>query len=137
MLAAGETGRWCCRLIKNIRSWVERKHGEVNYFLTQFLTGHGSFDAYLVRIRKVTLDRCVYCGMPDTAEHAIFICERFVRARGDMERAAGQEVGSANIVDIALESRRLWWATMHYVKKVVQERERYMSEGGRAKSLIC
>ncbi|CAB0030729.1 unnamed protein product [Trichogramma brassicae] len=35
--------RWTHRLIPNIRLWIERKHGEVDYHLTQLLTGHGYF----------------------------------------------------------------------------------------------
>ncbi|CAB0033711.1 unnamed protein product, partial [Trichogramma brassicae] len=33
--------RWTHRLIPNIRVWIERRHGELNYHLTQLLTGHG------------------------------------------------------------------------------------------------
>ncbi|KAL7297136.1 hypothetical protein TKK_0009555 [Trichogramma kaykai] len=36
-------GRWTHRLIPNVRSWIERRHGEVDYHLTQLLTGHGYF----------------------------------------------------------------------------------------------
>ncbi|CAB0044121.1 unnamed protein product [Trichogramma brassicae] len=35
--------RWMHRLIPNIRVWIERRHGELNYHLTQLLTGHGFF----------------------------------------------------------------------------------------------
>ncbi|CAB0034434.1 unnamed protein product [Trichogramma brassicae] len=35
--------RWTHRLIPNIRVWIERRHGEMNYHLTQLLTGHGFF----------------------------------------------------------------------------------------------
>lgn len=32
---------------------VERDHGEVNYYIGQFLSGHGYFNAYLARMGKV------------------------------------------------------------------------------------
>ncbi|CAB0032532.1 unnamed protein product [Trichogramma brassicae] len=35
--------RWTHRLIPSIRVWIERRHGELNYHLTQLLTGHGFF----------------------------------------------------------------------------------------------
>ena len=54
-------GRWVRRLIVHIRPWTERKHGEVNYYITQFLTGHGFFLAYLYKIGKVSSLACVYC----------------------------------------------------------------------------
>lgn len=33
--------RWTHRLIPEIECWVNRKHGESNYCLTQMLRGHG------------------------------------------------------------------------------------------------
>ena len=33
--------------------WVDRLHGEVDYYLTQFLTGHGYFCPYLRRMGKM------------------------------------------------------------------------------------
>ena len=56
-----ERGRWTRRLIGQIRPWMERQHGEVNYYITQFLTGHGFFLAYLYKIGKVSSPACVYC----------------------------------------------------------------------------
>ncbi|CAB0039989.1 unnamed protein product [Trichogramma brassicae] len=35
--------RWMHRLIPNIRTWIERRHGELNYHLTQLFTGQGFF----------------------------------------------------------------------------------------------
>ena len=56
-----EKRRWKRRLIGQIRPWTERKHGEVNYCITQFLTGHGFFLAYLYNIGKVSSPAYVYC----------------------------------------------------------------------------
>lgn len=49
---ASTNGRWTHRLIPTVRTWVERRHGRVDYNLTQCLTGHGSFGQFLVRIGK-------------------------------------------------------------------------------------
>ena len=56
-----EKGRWTRRLIGQIRPWTERKHGEVNYCITQFLTGHGVFLDHVYKIGKVSSPACVYC----------------------------------------------------------------------------
>lgn len=39
-----EQGRWTARLISNLEEWLKCNHGELNYYLTQFLTGHGQFE---------------------------------------------------------------------------------------------
>ncbi|GJQ82577.1 hypothetical protein Trydic_g13028 [Trypoxylus dichotomus] len=59
---SSDTGRaaWTKTLIRDIRPWVHRKHGQVSYFLTQFLTGHGSYQAFN------------YCNRIDTAEYTFF-----------------------------------------------------------------
>ncbi|XP_054283430.1 uncharacterized protein LOC129000490 [Macrosteles quadrilineatus] len=38
-------GRWTARLIRQVQPWVERRHGEVDYYLAQFLSGHGYFQS--------------------------------------------------------------------------------------------
>lgn len=49
---------WTKRLIKNLDKWVNRKHGEMDYHLTQAFTGHGCFQQYLCRIKKAKRRRC-------------------------------------------------------------------------------
>jgi len=56
------TGRWTFKLIPYIQKWVERTHGDVNFQLTQVLTGHGSFGSYLQRIKRRVGDECQLCG---------------------------------------------------------------------------
>ncbi|CAB0037063.1 unnamed protein product [Trichogramma brassicae] len=56
--ARSTKSRWTHRLIPNIIPWIERRHGEANYHLTQLLTGHGCFRSYLCRTNNDTSDRC-------------------------------------------------------------------------------
>ena len=44
---ASDKDRWIHRLILPVDGWVNGKHGEVNYYLTQILPNHGCFRAYL------------------------------------------------------------------------------------------
>ncbi|CAB0042925.1 unnamed protein product [Trichogramma brassicae] len=47
-----QKGRSTHRLIPNITEWVERGHGEVDYHLTQLLTGHGYFKSHSSAMTK-------------------------------------------------------------------------------------
>ncbi|XP_035737496.1 uncharacterized protein LOC118448398 [Vespa mandarinia] len=38
------------RLISQLDNWINREAGEVHFYLTQFLTGHGLFRSYLARM---------------------------------------------------------------------------------------
>ena len=48
---ASEKGRSTHRPIPQVDNWVNRKHGEVNYYLTQMLLNRGCFRAYLHRFK--------------------------------------------------------------------------------------
>lgn len=49
---------------------MDRNHGEVNYSLTQFLSGHGYFNEYLARMGKVEDAACQYHDtIKDDAHH--------------------------------------------------------------------
>ncbi|CAB0036374.1 unnamed protein product [Trichogramma brassicae] len=53
--------RWTHRLIPNIRVWIERRHGELNYHLTQLLTGHGFFKHHSRRYDHNHSAQCPVC----------------------------------------------------------------------------
>ncbi|KAJ8930023.1 hypothetical protein NQ314_017232 [Rhamnusium bicolor] len=38
-----EKGQWTKRLIPNLRPWVTCRHRRIDFYISQFLTGHGSF----------------------------------------------------------------------------------------------
>ncbi|XP_046663108.1 uncharacterized protein LOC124356008 [Homalodisca vitripennis] len=70
----GETGRWTERLIPNINVWISRKHGDTDFFLTQLLTEHGQFNAYLFKMGLCTTQTCKYCpDKIDDAEHTYIL----------------------------------------------------------------
>ncbi|CAB0033702.1 unnamed protein product [Trichogramma brassicae] len=60
--------RWTHRLIPNIRTWIERRHGELNYHLTQLLTGQGFFKHHSQRYDHNQSAQCPVC--PTSIENA-------------------------------------------------------------------
>lgn len=58
---AAAKGRWTHRLIPKIDVWLSRNHGEVNYYLTQMLSGHGCFREYLHRFKHDDSPECPSC----------------------------------------------------------------------------
>lgn len=77
-------GRWTHSLIPDIQTWINRKHGEVNFHLTQFLSGHGCFRKYLHKIGYAESPFCPACNeVEETPEHVVFECPRFHMERGD------------------------------------------------------
>uniref|UniRef100_A0ABD2W8C3 Reverse transcriptase domain-containing protein n=1 Tax=Trichogramma kaykai TaxID=54128 RepID=A0ABD2W8C3_9HYME len=69
--------RWTHRLIPNIRVWIERRHGELNYHLTQLLTGHGFFKHHSRRYDYNQSEQCPVCPSSiENAEHVFYITAR-------------------------------------------------------------
>lgn len=72
-----KNGRWTRRLIQDIGKWIGRRQGCSSFHLTQMLTGHGCFEAYLFRFKRRKSPACLDCGAEeDDAEHTIFRCDR-------------------------------------------------------------
>lgn len=41
-----ETGTWTRKFIRNVKTWCENEQKNTKYYLTQVLTGHGTFGSY-------------------------------------------------------------------------------------------
>ncbi|CAH2006852.1 unnamed protein product [Acanthoscelides obtectus] len=81
-----ETAMWSKTLIPDVRQWVSCKHRRLDFYLTQFLSGHGYFGHYTKRMGITEGSICGYCGEKDSPEHTIFVChmeEQYRRIRCD------------------------------------------------------
>jgi len=118
------TGGWTKRLIPDLRPWVSRSSGAVNYHITQFLTGHGCFGEYLWRFKRRDVSVCHDCMAPvDDAEHALFLCDRWWRLRRELEVATDAEFSPETAVKTMLESQEKWDAVCGFVVNVLKTRE--------------
>lgn len=114
------TGRWTAKLIPNVKMWINRKHGETNYYLTQMLSGHGYFQKYLHKMGKTGSPTCIYEDKCiDDAEHTFFDCERWKEERLILQQNTGT-VTLANIVDIMLSNEENWKHVSVYVECVLR-----------------
>lgn len=99
---------WTKRLIPDLAPSLGRKHGEVHYHLSQFLTGHGSFGSYLKQFRLIMDDKCPYCEEIDTPYHTIYKCIRWSKERIELEVAMEMEINPENTVTEMVGSRNGW-----------------------------
>lgn len=117
-------GRWTHRLIPRLEPWCSRQHGEVNYHLTQALTGHGCFGAYLHRIGRKDTDACTQCGAPqDDAEHTIMACPVWSESRHQLEAELRTSITPDNITAIMLSSNSGWDAVEKFLTHVIRSKE--------------
>lgn len=45
----------------DIRKWLNCKHRLINYHITQYLSGHGCFKTYAIKMGKTETEQCTYC----------------------------------------------------------------------------
>lgn len=122
--SAAETGRWTHRLIGEVRPWVTRKWGQVDFHLTQMLSGHGCFRQYLVKIGKADDPSCVDCqAAVDDADHAFFRCDRWSWHRMKLEGEIGCGIEPETVVSAMLASRVAWEAVRAFANQVMLARE--------------
>ncbi|CAK9821247.1 Putative 115 kDa protein in type-1 retrotransposable element R1DM [Anthophora retusa] len=121
-----DTGKavWTRSLIGDIRIWENRKHGQIDYFLTQFLSGHGAFNKYLHKFRKRESPMCSVCNVSEDAEHVILKCPRWRRERGELELREGEEnVTPRKIINLMTRNKDKWKKYAEVVRRILRAKE--------------
>lgn len=117
-------GRWTQRLIPNIQRWYKRSHGSVDYWVTQMLTGHGFFAAYLCKYGKLRSAECWFCGHhEDDAEHTLFKCHAWEVGRRRVSARMGVELTPENMVTSMLDSRESREAVADLIHQTMRAKE--------------
>ncbi|XP_043063330.1 uncharacterized protein LOC122319742 [Drosophila ficusphila] len=125
---AEERGRWTARLLPNLVAWSTRKHGDLDYYVTQMLTGHGYFAAFLYSIGKRKVARCIYGDAEiDSAEHTIFQCEKFGPARICLEEVVGI-ITPENIITKMIDSEAAWKLIAGFVENILRAKKPDLDE---------
>lgn len=115
--------RWTRRLIPNLEPWVARRSGEVNYYLTQMLTGHGYFRKYLHRMNKADQPSCLYGDAEeDDAEHTFFRCNRWREKRSRLQGVLGT-ITPENVIDKLMVNDQNWMMIAGFCEEVLREKK--------------
>lgn len=118
-----ENGRWTYDLIPNIRVWMERRHGNMGYFLTQAMTNHGSFNKYLHRFKLRHISSCDSCGaQEEDAKHILFECGKWLEQRQALNAKLGVTLTHENLLKVMLESKDAWNLCEGYINRILKER---------------
>ncbi|XP_015120345.1 transmembrane protein 145 [Diachasma alloeum] len=111
---ASTNGSWIHRLIPRLDPWVNRPHGEVNYYLTQMLSGHG--------FKYEESPECPACpGVSEDAEHVFFTCPHFNVHCSTLETALGGRIQPENLVEAMFSSETAWEVTSAFAAEVLKD----------------
>jgi len=112
----------------HLNQWINRKHGDLNYQVTQILTGHGSFGHFLYRIGKRESPSCFHCThQDDTVEHTVAECPAWedLRAKllSDIDLSRIARINLETIVDKILQRKEYWSAFSSFATVVITRKE--------------
>ncbi|KAL7723113.1 hypothetical protein ACLKA6_013858 [Drosophila palustris] len=118
-------GRWTHRLIPELKPWLQRRHGQMDFYLAQIMTGHGCFKAYLHRFKHERNPYCDSCGhdVIEDAEHVAFHCPSFGRER-EQALAPNTRLTPDNFVATLTESKEGWAAISRMAASIMKELRR-------------
>lgn len=119
-----EKGQWTKELIPNIKNWIECSHRKVEYFISQFMTGHGYFRTYSKRMGKTVSDNCSYCGEIDTPKHTIFECPRWHIQRQRTVTELGALVEAETLLQHMIKSQKNWAVGHRLIKEIMTTKEK-------------
>ncbi|XP_037299077.1 uncharacterized protein LOC119190722 [Manduca sexta] len=109
-----------------LRQWLDRRHGAPTFRLTQVLTGHGCFGAYLCRIAgKEESAACHHCGncREDTAQHTLEECPAWTEERSALLAVIGSDLSLPTVVAAMVRSRRSWRAMASFCERAMSQKE--------------
>ncbi|KAF6205641.1 hypothetical protein GE061_019814 [Apolygus lucorum] len=97
------------------------------FVLTQFLSGHGLFYAYLHKTGKVRSPKCPNCqeNQDDDAFHTFFECMRWTGVRNCLREKlhlAAKDTTPEAVKGKMLESEKNWTTVADYVEKIMNKK---------------
>lgn len=120
----GKHGRWTYKLIPNIEKWITRGYGEVDYYITQALSGHGCFGKYLFVRKKKTTPQCIYCHAEDDAEHTLFECLRWDQIRGQYLQDTKKVFNIGNVANSLVDGENAWDKVTMIIRHIMENKEK-------------
>lgn len=115
-----QVGDWTRRLIPNIEDRIGKKRGNLDFYVTQMMTGHGSFGQYLNRIGKKSTPQCAYCQKIDNAEHTVFSCRRWERNRNEI---TANNITPENLISWMVLNETNWDWFVKFAGEVLRTKE--------------
>ncbi|XP_075225715.1 uncharacterized protein LOC142326866 [Lycorma delicatula] len=103
-------------LIPDLKVWLSRRHGDMDYHMTQYYTGHGNFN----RTGRRQEPACMYCGRDDDAEHTFIDCNRWDQYRTD---SVFVEKSTGGITTYMLQSIDKWNEVTGYIKRILKTKD--------------
>ncbi|XP_028167217.1 uncharacterized protein LOC114357680 [Ostrinia furnacalis] len=125
-LAVSQVGRRTVQaLLPVLAEWLRRRHGRLTYRMTQLLTGHGCFGAFLHRIGREEVPGCHHCNLDtvDTAEHTLQECPAWADERAALNICIGNDLSLPVLVHHMTNGEEAWRGVLTFCEAVISQKE--------------
>lgn len=113
---------WTRKLIPDIEPWLSCRHRDLDYYMTQVLSGHGMFASYAKRMGKGS-DGCMYCGEDDTVQHTFFECARWEEQREQANMELGIRLAPCNFSETVVAEHKAWHVVRGLARQILSKKE--------------
>lgn len=104
--------------------WCGRSYGAVTYHMSQIVTGHGCFNAFLHHIKKVDSPACAHCdGKYDDAQHTLEYCPEWRDWRTSLITALDPDLSLPTIIGQVVVDKLKWRAFSTFCGEVLTRKE--------------
>lgn len=122
--ASSTKGDWTRKIIPNVIEWKRRRHGRLNFHVTQALTGHGCFNAYLWKFKRASSASCTSCGeLWDDVEHTLFNCARWAVKKDKLEWELNEEMTPTSMGRAMMTCGNSWTLIATYISEILTKKE--------------
>lgn len=120
-------------LLTCFNEWMRREHGELTFWATQLITGHGCFRAYTYRIGKFNRMNCDFCNaVIDDNIHTLVECNGWTEERNRLTEALNCRVSSLRtILQGITGNERKWHAFIEFCSVMGRKEQREREEQSR------
>ncbi|XP_025271324.1 uncharacterized protein LOC112639963 [Camponotus floridanus] len=117
-------------ICEHLEEWLNRNHEAINYRMTQMLSGHGCFRAFLHKIGKEDNSNCLQCvgssswnAKEDTANHTMVECLAWHVEREQLLATMKCQRTWRNIISEICQNKDKWKSVNSYVQTVIKQKE--------------
>jgi len=125
-----DKGRWTHRILPDVKKRLEMGM-ELDHYTTQFLTGHGDFNAKLASMGLVGNGRCRCLEEGETVDHVLFRCRMLTDERNRLRTVVGREGETWPCeMDRFVETRVKYTALKVFAKEAIGKKRDYTHRNG-------
>ncbi|XP_046742523.1 uncharacterized protein LOC124409151 [Diprion similis] len=116
-------------ILANWEGWLDRRHGNLTFRVTQLPTGHGCFAEFLNRIGRAEEPTCWHCEEAvDTASHTLEDCTAWEGERNALRETIGDDLTLDGVIRGMVSSEDGWAAVTRFAERVMAAKERVERE---------